>query len=89
MKKKESEGFFCVVYFTLDKKTTFYNKTWNPSKLADYLSRNGKTWLWIKIYIRKQDYLSNPQLDGYYKIFDKDNIVSNFTFKQFTKKIPG
>lgn len=84
MKTRESQGFFCVVYDTVAKKTVWYNKTWNPSKLADYLSNKGKEWLWIKSYIKKQDYFSNP--DSYYAIFDKDNPITNFNYKPFQNK---
>jgi len=84
MKTRESQGFFCVVYNTADKKTIWYNKTWNPSKLANYLMDKGKKWLWIKIYIKKQDYLSNP--NSYHSIFDKNNPVIDFNYKPFQRK---
>lgn len=85
MKTRESEGFFCVAYLKEAQKTVFYNKTWNPSKLANYLSNNGKEWLWIKIYIRKDDYFSDTKGNNYHAIFDKDNLVTNFTYKPFSK----
>lgn len=81
MKTRESEGFFCVVYFTDTKKTAWYNKTWQPSKLAKSLNN----WLWIKIYINKQDYFSNTKGTNYHAIFDKDNPIQEFTFKPFSK----
>lgn len=87
MKKNEKEGFFCVVYFTAEKKTTYYRKTWNPAKLANYLTLQGKNWKWIKIYIDKQEYHSNTEANNYYKIFDETNPVYSFTFAPFRKKI--
>ncbi|PTT38371.1 hypothetical protein DBR28_08665, partial [Chryseobacterium sp. HMWF028] len=51
MKTTESQGFFCVVYDMTTKKTVWYNKVWNPSKLADNLTGKNKEWLWIKSYI--------------------------------------
>ena len=82
MKKQQTSGFFCVVYFSDTKKTGWYNKSWNPADLARKLNN----WLWIKIYIDKQDYHSNPKANNYYKIFDKDNPIEEFTFKPFIKK---
>ncbi|MDR4895121.1 MULTISPECIES: hypothetical protein [unclassified Chryseobacterium] len=83
MKTTESKGFFCVVYDKEAKKTVWYNKVWEPAKLASYLSGKNKDWLWIKIYIKKQDYFSNP--DSYHQIFDKDNPVIKFNYKPFSK----
>lgn len=82
MKTNESKGFFCVVYFSDTKKTCYYHKVWNPSNLAAKLSN----WVWIKSYIDKQDYYSDPKLDNYYKIFDKNNSIESFTFQPFLKK---
>jgi len=84
MKTRESQVFFCVVYDTAAKKTIWYNKIWKPSDLAKYLNGKGKGWQWVRSYIRKQDYLSNP--DNYYAIFDKDNPVTEFTYKSFQNK---
>ncbi|PTT36913.1 hypothetical protein DBR28_10445, partial [Chryseobacterium sp. HMWF028] len=61
-----------------------YNKVWNPSKLADNLTGKNKEWLWIKSYIKKQDYQSNPE--NYYAIFDKENPVRVFNYKPFQNK---
>lgn len=83
MKTTESTGFFCVVYDMATKKTVWYNKTWEPAKLANYLTSKGKEWLWIKSYISKQDYFSNPA--SYHAIFDKDNPVTSFNYKPFSK----
>lgn len=85
MKKTESKGFFCVVYLSEEKKTTWYNKVWMPSKLADYLNKEDKKWLWIKIFIDKQDYFSDTKANNYHAIFDKDNPVQQFTFQPFSK----
>ena len=83
MKTKESQGFFCVIYFIDTKKTAYFHKVWNPSKLATYYANK---WLWIKIYKDKNDYHSNTTANNYYAIFDETNAVSNFTFHPFTKK---
>lgn len=72
MEKKS--GFFCVVYFKEEGKTVYFHKVWNPSKLASYYD---KKWLWIKIFLHKEDYFSK-QIP--YKIFDKNNAVTNFNF---------
>lgn len=82
MKTKESEGFFCVVYFSDTKKTVWYRKTWQPSKLAKTLNN----WLWIKVYINKDDYFLNPKANNYLAIFDKNNPIQEFTFKPYMKK---
>lgn len=82
MKSTESKGFFCVVYFTDTKRTCYYHKVWKPKKLAETLNN----WLWIKCYIDKQDYYTNPKSNSYYKIFDKENGVVDFTFQPFSKK---
>lgn len=82
MKKKESQGFFCVVYFADTKKTAYFHKVWNPSKLANFYANK---WLWIKIYIDKNDYYSDRQAQNYYKIFDKNTGVEIFTFQPFSK----
>jgi hypothetical protein len=87
MKKTESKGFFCVVYLSEEKKTTWYNRVWMPSKLVEYLNKENKSWLWIKIYINKNDYFSNTKASNYHAIFDKDHPVHNFTFRQFANKI--
>ncbi|RNA63930.1 hypothetical protein D1631_00015 [Chryseobacterium nematophagum] len=86
MKTKESEGFFCVVYLKEIKKTVFYHKTWNPSKLASYLKNNDKEWLWIKVYIKKEDYYSNPTGNNYHTLFDNNNPPTDFNFRPFSKK---
>lgn len=83
MKTKESQGFFCVVYFTDTKKTGYFHKVWKPSKLASYYANK---WLWIKIYKDKDDYYSNPKANNYYAIFDKENAVYEFSFHPFQKK---
>lgn len=82
MKKRESEGFFCVVYFTDTKKTCFYHKSWKPEKLAKKL----QNWKWIKVFIDKQTYYSNPKTTDYYAIFDDENPITSFSFQPFSKK---
>lgn len=89
MKKKESEGFFCVFYLKEEKKTMWYSKVWKPSTVAEYLDKQNKPWLWIKSYIHKNDYYSNPKGNNYYAIFDKDHPVRDFTFQPFTKNKIG
>lgn len=86
MKKTKSQGFFCVVYLSSEKKTTWYNKVWRPSKLADYLNKENKSWLWIKVFINKQDYFSDTKTTNYHAIFDKNHSVNDFTFQPFSKK---
>lgn len=98
MKSEKVRGFFCVVYFIkkteqrkdkegnertviTEGKTAFYHSQWNPSKLANSLK---EPYLWIKIYCQKSDYENNK--DSFYKIFDKDNAVTNFTYSQFFGK---
>lgn len=81
MKTRESKGFFCVVYFTDTKKTCFYHKVYTPSDLAGKL----QNWKWIKIYIHKEDYFSDPKAENYYKIFDDKNPVIVFNYKPFSK----
>lgn len=83
MKTVESQGFFCVVYFSDTKKTAYYHKVWNPSKLANYLSNK---WKWIKIYKDKEDYYTNPKANNYYAIFNEENTVHEFSFHPFVKK---
>lgn len=85
MEIKKNEGFFCVVYLKEEKKTVWYNKYWKPSKLASYLTANGKPWLWIKVYISKDIYFADTKANSYYAIFDKDNPVTDFTFTSFRK----
>ena len=94
----KEKGFFCVVYFILkteDRKdkegnvrtvitegrTAYYHSQWNPSKLANALTQ---PILWMKIYLQKQDYKNNK--DNFYKIFDKNNSVHEFTYAQFYGK---
>lgn len=94
---KKKEHFFCVVYFVhaweerTDKhgnirkviasaKTAFYNKVDKPYKLAENL---GNKWYWIKGYKSKQEYENNKT--NYLFIFDKDNPVTQFNFKNFFK----
>lgn len=89
MKKTESKGFFCVAYLTNEKKTIWYNKVWKPSKMADYLDKENKPWLWIKIFLHKNDYFSNPKANNYHSIFDKEHPVQDFTFQQFAKNNIG
>ena len=81
MKKSESKGFFCVVYFFDTKKTCYYRKVWRPKTLAATL----ENWLWLKCYIDKQDYYMNTKAESYYKKFDKNNPVEDFTFQAFSK----
>ena len=83
MKATESKGFFCVVYLKDEKKTVYYHKVYTPSKLATFLANR---FLWIKIYIDKQDYFYNPKGTNYHAIFDTDNPVTIFNFKQFSKQ---
>lgn len=82
MKERESEGFFCVVYFTDTKKTAYYHKVYTPSKLAGTIAN----WLWIKVFIDKQDYYSNTKTTNYHAIFDKNNPVIEFSYRPFLKK---
>jgi len=82
MKKTESKGFFCVVYFSDTKKTCFYHKVWKPKNLASQL----QNWLWIKCFIKKEDYFSDTKANRYYRIFDKNNPVENFTYQIFSGK---
>lgn len=82
---QKNEGFFCVVYLKNEKKTVWYKKYWRPSKLANYLTDNGKPWLWVKIYINKDDYFNNTKGTNYHAIFDADNPVTDFTFQPFRK----
>lgn len=82
MKVAESKGFFCVVYFSDTKKTCFYHKVWKPKSLVLKIDN----WLWVKIFIHKDDYFSNPKANNYYKIFDQHNLVEDFTFQPFSKK---
>lgn len=82
MKVAESKGFFCVVYFSDTKKTCFYHKVWKPKNLVLKIDN----WLWVKIFIHKDDYFSNPKSNNYYKIFDQHNLVEDFTFQPFSKK---
>ncbi len=82
MKTTESKGFFCVVYFYDTKRTCFYHKVWKPKNLASHL----ENWLWIKCFIHKEDYFGNTKANNYYKIFDKNNPVENFTFQPFSRK---
>lgn len=81
MKTTESKGFFCVVYFTDTKKTCFYHKVDKPFKLAKTL----QNWKWIKSYINKQDYYGDPKANNYYAIFDDENPITEFNFKQVSK----
>lgn len=67
-------------------KTVFYHKYWKPSKLWDYLKGIGHNIKWLKVFIDKNDYHSNPKANNYYAIFDDSNPVQHFTFKPFTKK---
>lgn len=82
MENKKSKGFFCVVYFTDTKKTCYYRKVWQPSKLADALMN----WKWIKVFVSKEDYFANTQGKNYLCIFDDENPVSSFTYQRFLKK---
>jgi hypothetical protein len=82
MKVRESEGFFCVVYFSDTKKTAYYHKVYTPSKLAATLAN----WLWIKVFVDKQDYYSNTKTTSYHCIFDKNNPVTEFSYRPFLKK---
>lgn len=82
MAKIESKGFFCVVYFLDTKKTCYYHKVHSPYKLAFTL----KNWKWIKIFLRKEDYHSNPKANNYFAIFDENNPVSVFNFKTSLKR---
>lgn len=82
MKTRDSQGFFCVVYFTDTKKTCYYRKVWNPSKLAMHL----QNWKWIKIFIDKETYYTNTKTTDYFAIFDEQNPVADFNFKPFQKK---
>ena len=84
MKTINSQGFFCVVYDITTRKTVWYDKIWNPSNLAKYLNGKGEEWLWIRSYINKEDYFSNP--DNFYTIFDKDNPITDFNYKPFKIK---
>ena len=81
MKTTESSGFFCVVYFTDTKKTAYYHKVWQPSKLAKTL----QNWKWIKSFVNKQDYYSDTKTTNYHAIFDDQNIITEFTLKPFLK----
>ena len=81
MPKTESKGFFCVVYFTDTKKTCYYHKVYAPYKLASAL----QNWKWIKIYLKKDDYYSDPKANNYLSIFDDNNPVAEFNFKRFHK----
>lgn len=81
--KSDSQGFFCVVYFTDTKKTAYYHKVWNPSKLAGTL----QNWKWVKVFVDKQIYFSNTKTYDYYRIFDDKNPVTDFTYKPFSKKL--
>lgn len=82
MKKKESKGFFCVVYFSDTKKTCYYHKVWKPKSLASKIDN----WLWMKCYIDKQDYYQNTKAENYYKIFDKNHPIEEFTFGKIHNK---
>lgn len=82
MKTKESEGFFCVVYFTDTKKTAYYHKVYTPSKLAGTL----QNWLWVKIFINKEVYYANTKTTDYHCIFDKNNPIREFSYRPFLKK---
>ncbi len=81
MKTTESKGFFCVVYFTDTQKTAYYHKVWQPSKLAKAL----KNWKWIKSFVDKQVYYHDTKTTAYHAIFDEQNPVTNFTYKNFSK----
>lgn len=81
MKTRESKGFFCVVYFSDTKKTAYYHRVYAPSKLAKYL----QNWKWIKSYVDKQDYYSDPKANNYYSIFDDENPITEFNYKPFSK----
>lgn len=81
MKTRESKGFFCVVYFKDTKKTCFYHKVWKPRNLANALNN----WLWIKCYVHKDNYFESPKMNNYFRIFDKNHPVEDFTFQQFNK----
>ena len=82
MKTTESQGFFCVVYFTDTKKTAYYHKVYTPSKLASTL----ENWLWIKVFIDKSTYYANTKTTDYHSIFDKNNPVTEFSFRPFLKQ---
>ncbi len=79
-------GFLCVVYFESGN-TAKYHSQWNPAKLARALKN---PFRWMKIYIEKSDYeldkANDHKTQNYYAIFDKDNPVSEFTFKPFYGK---
>jgi len=49
------------------------------------LLNNGKEWLWMEVYVNKQDYYSNPQENNYHAIFDIKNPITDFNFKPFVK----
>lgn len=85
MKTKESQGFFCVVYFLDTKKTAYYHKVWQPSKLAGFL----QNWKWIKVFVDKQEYYSNTKTENYHTIFDEHNPVTDFNFKPYQKNNNG
>lgn len=82
-KRRASGGFFCAVYFTNDKKTVWYRKQWNPSKLVELFAKDGRPWLWIKTYLTENDYQTDR--NSYYAIFDSKTPVTNFNYYQSSK----
>ena len=82
MKKQQTSGFFCVVYFDDTKKTCYYRKVYTPSKLA----RTLKNWKWIKIFINKEDYFNDTKTTNYHAIFDDENQITEFNYRHFNKK---
>jgi len=96
MKTRESEGFFCVVYFVLEEeqrkdKNGNLRKVITKGKTGYYhkvytpkkLANYLKNWHWIKGYINKQDYFANPE--NYHFIFNADNPPTDFNYRTFSR----